>query len=452
MVIGATAHPNQGSAYIFVKEEDNWIMQQKLVGENGGGADGFGQSVSINGNFVIVGAPGQGSKYNFEHNQENYCSGAGEIKFPCDMNSGAVYIFERENNEYWKQYATIVNPFLVIGNYSDDRFGWSVGIDNHLNVAIGIPGNDNGTIYVCNVINNVNSTTYNHKAAKFIHNNNACNLDKDNDNLTNTQEIYNYETNPFLADTDGDGLNDGEEIQYHTDPKLNDTDQDGLNDSYEVDNITLSSEYVYFSNGTSTSLTNISVLVRDSDRDGILDGVEVLILKSNPLSSDSDGDGLSDGEEFYIYSTSLIHKDSDLDGISDLLEIRKFKTSPSENNNPQLFYNNSNYLDYNWYLLLAWYFISDEDGDRVPDHTDNCPSDYNPTQYDKDGDGIGYECEERIYQEGDNSNKGYYSALECGIDGNTVTYIGDAMINPNTGQWAEVYVCDGKNYYLYYYK
>lgn len=57
--------------------------------------------------------------------------------------------------------------------------------------------------------------------------------DFDEDGLTNLQE-YELGTEPYNDDTDGDGLNDGEEINtYNTDPLKKDTDDDGLEDSDE---------------------------------------------------------------------------------------------------------------------------------------------------------------------------------------------------------------------------
>jgi len=55
--------------------------------------------------------------------------------------------------------------------------------------------------------------------------------DIDNDSSTNLQE-YQRGTNPRLADTDGDGLLDGQET--NTDPLLKDSDDDGLLDGEEV--------------------------------------------------------------------------------------------------------------------------------------------------------------------------------------------------------------------------
>lgn len=58
--------------------------------------------------------------------------------------------------------------------------------------------------------------------------------DPDGDVLTTTQEQA-LGTNPLRYDTDGDGLNDGNEaILYHTDPLRRDTDQDGVSDRDEV--------------------------------------------------------------------------------------------------------------------------------------------------------------------------------------------------------------------------
>ncbi|MBR9911261.1 MAG: hypothetical protein GYB33_13010 [Gammaproteobacteria bacterium] len=62
--------------------------------------------------------------------------------------------------------------------------------------------------------------------------------DQDNDGLSALEE-YNLGTNPLRADTDGDGINDGEEVVagadgYITNPLLADSDGDGLSDGVEV--------------------------------------------------------------------------------------------------------------------------------------------------------------------------------------------------------------------------
>lgn len=63
--------------------------------------------------------------------------------------------------------------------------------------------------------------------------------DLDNDGLTNRDELITYGTNPRVADTDGDGIADGEEVKagadgFITNPLLRDTNGDGANDNVEI--------------------------------------------------------------------------------------------------------------------------------------------------------------------------------------------------------------------------
>lgn len=83
-----------------------------------------------------------------------------------------------------------------------------------------------------------------------------------------------------LADTDGDGLTDFDEVTlYGTDPTLADTDADGLDDGEEIE----------MAAGTGCP----DALDPDSDGDTLLDGDEV-DLDLDPCNPDTDGDGLSD--------------------------------------------------------------------------------------------------------------------------------------------------------------
>jgi hypothetical protein len=82
-------------------------------------------------------------------------------------------------------------------------------------------------------------------------------------------------------DSDGDGLNDGEEIAIGTNPDDCDTDDDGRNDWHEV---------------TGGGPIPTDPFDPDTDDDGLLDSAEVFGLNpTNPLNADTDGDGLCDG-------------------------------------------------------------------------------------------------------------------------------------------------------------
>jgi len=83
------------------------------------------------------------------------------------------------------------------------------------------------------------------------------------------------------ADSDGDGLGDGEEISLGSDPGDWDTDNDGRNDWHEV---------------TGGGPVPTDPFDPDTDDDGLLDSAEVFGLNStNPANPDTDGDGLCDG-------------------------------------------------------------------------------------------------------------------------------------------------------------
>lgn len=106
-------------------------------------------------------------------------------------------------------------------------------------------------------------------------------LDPDADGLSNLEE-YKKLTDPNHADSDADGLLDGEEVNlYGTDPNNADTDGDGLSD-----------------------------------------GAEVITHGTDPRDADSDNDRLNDGEEINLYGTDPNNADTDGDTFDDGIEVR----------------------------------------------------------------------------------------------------------------------------------
>lgn len=81
------------------------------------------------------------------------------------------------------------------------------------------------------------------------------------------------------ADNDGDGLSNQRELEIGTDPNVADTDKDGLTDGEEVN------QY-----GTIP-------LKQDSDNDILIDWEEVNVYGTSPTNPDTDNDGQPDGIE-----------------------------------------------------------------------------------------------------------------------------------------------------------
>jgi len=102
-VVGAWADDgNKGSAYVFVRTGTTWSKEAKLTAGDGAAGDQFGQSVSISGDTVVVGAPGDDDKGN---------------------NSGSAYVFVRSGTTWSEEAKLIASDGAAV-----DLFGYSVSI------------------------------------------------------------------------------------------------------------------------------------------------------------------------------------------------------------------------------------------------------------------------------------------------------------------------------------
>jgi outer membrane protein assembly factor BamB len=132
-----------------------------------------------------------------------------------------------------------------------------------------------------------------------------------------TVNSINVYINVLIADSDSDGLTDGDEVNIHkTNPLIADTDSDGLTDGDEVNKY-----------GTKP-------LIADTDQDGLTDGDEVNIHKTNPNLPDTDSDGLNDGDEVNKYGTDPLDADSDDDSFTDGEEVAAGTDPNDKNSNP----------------------------------------------------------------------------------------------------------------------
>lgn len=171
---------SSGSAYIFHRTDSAWVQQVKLLANDGVQGDGFGWSVSISGNYAIIGAPSDddngassGSAYIFhrvgsswtQHDKLLPNDGVADADFGYSVSIsgdyaiigasndningvsiGSAYVFYRSGSGWVQQGKLLSNDGFI-----DDDFGWSVSISGDYAV-IGAPGDDDngdfsGSVY-----------------------------------------------------------------------------------------------------------------------------------------------------------------------------------------------------------------------------------------------------------------------------------------------------------------
>ena len=126
-IVGAPGNDDDGdrsgSAYIFFLDGGVWAQQAKLTAKDGAGGDFFGRSVSIDGDWAIVSS----------HHD--------------DIWSGSAYIYQRDGKT-WKEHGKL-DPD---DGEANDSFAFSVDISGDTAIA-GVPqdndkGADSGSVFV----------------------------------------------------------------------------------------------------------------------------------------------------------------------------------------------------------------------------------------------------------------------------------------------------------------
>jgi len=113
---------SSGSVYIYKREGEAWVEQAKLTASDAAAYANFGYSVSISGDYAIVGADGDDVNGDY---------------------SGSAYVFKREG-DIWVEQAKLTASDAAAYNY----FGFSVSISGDYAI-VGSMGDDNlGSAYV----------------------------------------------------------------------------------------------------------------------------------------------------------------------------------------------------------------------------------------------------------------------------------------------------------------
>ena len=169
-----------GAAYIFHRNGTTWTQQQKLTASDGAASDNFANSVSLDGEYALIGASGDddlgansGSAYLFkrtgtvwtEHTKLHALDGFEYDEFGISVSisqdkaligawddddfgysSGSAYIFYR-TGETWSHLVKLVPN----DGAAYDRFGYSVCISGNYKLVGAYADDDNtGSVYLFN--------------------------------------------------------------------------------------------------------------------------------------------------------------------------------------------------------------------------------------------------------------------------------------------------------------
>jgi hypothetical protein len=112
---------SRGAVYVFTRSGDSWTQSAKLTASDGAEFDFLGQSVAVDGDAIVAGAPGG------------------------DVGAGAVYSFARTGAAARTETAKLTASDGAVG----DRLGTSVAIDGDTIVAgaSGARGTAEGSVY-----------------------------------------------------------------------------------------------------------------------------------------------------------------------------------------------------------------------------------------------------------------------------------------------------------------
>jgi hypothetical protein len=113
---------DSGSAYVFVRSGNTWTQQAYLKASNTGAFAGFGNSVAVSDDTVVIGAA-------YENSNATGVNGDGSDN--SAGSAGAVYVFARSGTT-WTQQAYLKASNTETGDY----FGWSVAVSGD-SVVIG---------------------------------------------------------------------------------------------------------------------------------------------------------------------------------------------------------------------------------------------------------------------------------------------------------------------------
>lgn len=123
---GSNTKSDAGSAYVFERDVDgDWSEVQKLVASDRSNQDQFGISVTVSGDYAVVGA----------HQEDEWSDGT-----DTQGNAGSAYVYKRSSAGVWSEKEKLV----TYDREAQDKFGTSVALDEGF-LVVGAQGESFGT-------------------------------------------------------------------------------------------------------------------------------------------------------------------------------------------------------------------------------------------------------------------------------------------------------------------
>lgn len=113
-----------GAVYVYERNGSLWSQKTKLMASDGCWWDLFGASLALDGDYAVIGAPGD------------------------DSDIGSVYVFKKDG-DLWSEQIKLTAPTV---GYGRERYGESVSIDDNY-IIVGVPsaddvGDQTGAAYI----------------------------------------------------------------------------------------------------------------------------------------------------------------------------------------------------------------------------------------------------------------------------------------------------------------
>ncbi|MCP5500604.1 MAG: putative Ig domain-containing protein [Leptospiraceae bacterium] len=224
---------SSGAVYIFKRNSStgDWSQDAYLKASNTGASDYFGNSVSISGDYIVVGAYGEGNSSTSINNTDNASiTDAGTV-----VNTGAAYIFKRDSSTgNWSQDA-----YLKTSNAgSGDKFGITASISgDYVVVGANVEGNSSTSINNTDNASITDAGTAASSGAVYIFKRNSSTGDWSQDAYLKASNAEASDQFGISVSISGDYAVVGAYNEGNTSTSINNTDNASITDAGTVTNV-----------------------------------------------------------------------------------------------------------------------------------------------------------------------------------------------------------------------